>query len=482
MLQKNKLVKNLFSLSIAEIATKGVAFFITFYLARVFNVEGYGIVTKITTIVAYLTMVNLGFNMVGLRAISRNIEEKEKYVNNILTLKIVLSLILFSLVCIYIFFFSQANFLVKIAFLLGSLQIFTTSIQIDWFYQSIERMEILGLRQFLVSVITLIGVFLFVKTAEDIPIYMAIVSCSLLLNNSWLLLLYRKSYAKLRLTFNFAFWKELLKSSLPITSSIINTTLVNSFNIIYLSLTVNDYRLGLFSAAFKLYAFCMIPASIVQNSFLPTIARATTVSEKQDAMQKYSKLLALTVSILAVIVIFFADFFINLVFGNNFSGSVNLLRLLMIALFFSFYNTSIMPSMLAWEKEKNIMYIFTVAAIVNILLNIILVNNYWEIGSTFATIGTEITLSILLSILLIREIGKNYIRTFAKFIVIAIISVSIAYLLSHLNLIFKIEYFATISQTILSILGIILSFIIFLFLVFKLNYINFQEIKRSIKR
>ena len=70
---QNKLVKNLFSLSLAEIATKGIVFFLNVYIARVLKVEGYGIITNITSIVVYLTMINLGFNMVGLRAVSKSI-------------------------------------------------------------------------------------------------------------------------------------------------------------------------------------------------------------------------------------------------------------------------------------------------------------------------------------------------------------------------------------------------------------------------
>ena len=488
---QNRLLKNLFSLSLAEIATKGIVFFLNVYIARVLKVEGYGIITNITSIVIYLTMINLGFNMVGLRAVSRIPSNREKYVNNILTLKLVLSIILFAFLVLYIIYLSEQSYLEKIALLLGGLQLFSTALQIDWFYQSIERMEILGLRQFLVSLVTFIGVIIFVKSPDDIHIYMAIVSLSLLINNGWLIILYIKKYAKIHFEFQLNFWKQLLNGSLPITVSIVCTTIINSFNIIYLGLTVSDYRLGLFGSAFKLYAFSIIPASIIQNAFMPSIARAVDISSRQQVMLKYVKMLSFVASIIPIIIMFFADFFINLIYGDKFIGAVINLRYLMFAIFFGYYNVSIMPTMLAWGKEKIIMGIFCIAALVNIVLNIIFVNNFLEIGSAFASIGSELIASVLLTILLVREINKNYISTFIKFISIATISTGINYLIFNSGLILDSSIFynfnvyimkyLNIQNFIQNVLGIIFSFIGFLLFLSIFNIIKIKDL-RSIFR
>lgn len=488
---QNKLVKNLFSLSLAEIATKGIVFFLNVYIARVLKVEGYGIITNITSIVVYLTMINLGFNMVGLRAVSKNPADKEKFVNNILTLKLFLSIIIFAGLTAYILLLSEQSYIEKIALLLGSLQLFSTSLQIDWFYQSIERMEILGIRQFLVSLVTFIGVILFVKSPADIPIYMAIVSISLLLNNGWLLILYIKKYAKIHLEFQLKFWKKLLNGSLPITASTICTTIINSFNIIYLGMTVSDYKLGLFGAAFKLYAFSIIPASIIQNAFIPSIARTVDVQEKQQAMQKYSKMLAFVASIIPIIMIFFSEFFITVVYGDRFIDAVINLRYLMFAIFFGFYNVSIMPAMLAWGKEKIIMGIFAAAAIVNIILNIILVNSFAEVGSAFASIGSELTASVLLTILLMKEINKNYIFIFLKFIGIAIIPTAISYFIFNSSLITNNSVIHSINNFVndyinvpnfsQNLLGILTSFAGFLLFLSLFGIIKIKDLKRSLK-
>ena len=181
-MSRKKIAKNIFSLTLAEFATKGIAFFLNAYIARVFDVEGFGIVSKVTSIFLYiLIVVNLGFAMTGLRAVSKNIDEHKKYVDNIITFKLIIALVCFIILSIYIITAPGLSSVMQAALLLGSLQLFGAVIQIDWFFQAIERMEILGLRQVLVNLTTFVCVILFVHSPSDIALYIFIVSISLFL-------------------------------------------------------------------------------------------------------------------------------------------------------------------------------------------------------------------------------------------------------------------------------------------------------------
>ena len=163
----------------------------------------------------------------------------------------------------------------------------------------------------------------------------------------------------------------------------------------------------------------------------------------------------------------------------------------MFAIFFGFYNVSIMPAMLAWGKEKIIMGIFAAAAIVNIILNIILVNSFAEVGSAFASIGSELTASVLLTILLMKEINKNYIFIFLKFIGIAIIPTASSYFIFNSSLITNNSVIHSINNFVndyinvpnfsQNLLGILTSFAGFLFFLSLFGIIKIKDLKRSLK-
>jgi len=470
-MSKNKILKNIFSLSVATFATKGLVFVINAYLARILGVEGYGTVAIVTSILLYfIIFINLGFNTVGIRSIAKNNNEKEKYVDNIISLKIFLAIISYAGLIIYALLLNDSA-IVKTALIIGGLQLFAEAIQLVWFYQAIEKMEIIAIRAVLINTVTLICLLLFVKSPEDIPIYILIVSVSILLNNFWLVVLYLKQYAKIKLQFQLKFWKTLLKESSTVAATSLITALMTTFGILFLAKFVGEYDAGLFSAAFKLLTFCFIPAFIIQDAFSPTISRAITLEEKIEITSKYSKIIALSGSIIATIVLFYPDIFTAIVSGNKFMDSVPILRILMINCFVAFYNLSIVPVLLYWKLEKKSMYSYIIAVIICIGLNILLIQYWSGVGAAFATLGAELVLAISVSYFFFKEIKKLYLSIFLKLIVLGLLSGFIGKSVLHL---------ANLHDIYFQFIGILITLISFIFLTLRFKIIELRDIKKLI--
>ena len=97
MSSNKKIFKNMVFLTIAEIANKGMLFVSTAYLTRIILAEGMGIIGYANSILSYfLILVNLGFNIVGQREIAKFPELIKKYVNSIITIRLLLSIISFT--------------------------------------------------------------------------------------------------------------------------------------------------------------------------------------------------------------------------------------------------------------------------------------------------------------------------------------------------------------------------------------------------
>jgi O-antigen/teichoic acid export membrane protein len=338
-------------------------------------------------------------------------------------------------------------------------------------------MEILGLRQILVNVVTLVGVLIFVKSEKDIPIYLFIVSISLILNNFWLVVVYIKKYAKIKFQIIVAFWKELFKSSISIAGTLFLLTITTTFNVFLLSNFAGEYETGLFGASYRLFALCLLPISIIQYASIPNISKALAAKERQNSLTNYVKLLAFVGGIISAIILFFPDFFVSIIFGQKYAEATPVLQLLMIACFFCYYNGSMLHPLFAWGYERKIFRIYVIIAISNVLLNIFLISFFSEIGAALAFLISEMFLSTLFSILFFKEVKKIYIFNFLKLILFALSSCLFGYLSIKLiqnYFIFKLE--------IIQLIGIIISLICFISLIFYLKIIEIKDIKRIFRK
>ena len=146
MRTSRKILKNMFSLSIAEIANKGIIFITTAYLARVILPEGFGIIGYASSFIVYFILIsNLGLNTVGTREIAKTPEKINKYVNSIFTARVFLSIFsyigLFIIVLFYDFTIEE-----KYVIWIAGINVIFNAINSDWVFQGIEKMEVAASR------------------------------------------------------------------------------------------------------------------------------------------------------------------------------------------------------------------------------------------------------------------------------------------------------------------------------------------------
>ena len=248
---------------------------------------------------------------------------------------------------------------------------------------------------------------------------------------------------------------------------------MGTFGIIFLSATSGDYETGLFSAAFKLLSFCLIPTIIIQTAFSPSISRAATLEEKKQSIAKYSKIIALLGSAIATTFSFFPDVFTVIVYGDKYTDSITILRVLMFNCFIVYYNTSIAPILFLWKLEKKSIYAYTISVISCIGLNILLIPHWNGIGAAFATLGADITLAIALSYFFFKEIHRLYLFDFLKLIGLGLLSGFIGK--SVLSL-------ADLQNVYFQFIGIAITLISLSFFVLKFRIVELDEIKKIFKK
>lgn len=102
------ILKNFVSLSGGELFSKAIAFITTIYLARVISPEGFGIIGYATAFVSYfLLFIDFGFDIISVKKIANDKSQIEKYVNNIISFRLLIASIAFLVFGMVLFFINE---------------------------------------------------------------------------------------------------------------------------------------------------------------------------------------------------------------------------------------------------------------------------------------------------------------------------------------------------------------------------------------
>ncbi|MGA2299052.1 MAG: flippase, partial [FCB group bacterium] len=397
MKQSRKILKNMFSLTVAEASSKGIVFIYNAYLARVILPEGFGIIGFASAYLMYfLLFVNLGFNTVGIREIAKSHSNTNKYVNSIIGIRALFAVIAFAMLFFSTFALDKPM-VVKYIIWISGINLFSNAILLDWVFHGNERMEFLGLRQFISSLLNLIGVVLLVHNQNDVIMAMVVTVASTLINSIWMLLLYIKMYGKIKLTFDLTFLRELLKSSIPITFSNFFVTILNTLNILMLGILKSNQETGYYKAAFQTVLLTVVPTVIIQNAFFPLISRSDSLEDRQKVMKKFFLLIFLIGTIVSVGFYTYSDYLILTIFGKDYIAAANLMRILMLSSVIIYINTGTTVPLIGWKKEKLVMYSIITGGMINIGLNFAMIPPYGAVGAAWATVISESSICIGLS-------------------------------------------------------------------------------------
>lgn len=433
-----RILKNLFSLSIAEVANKGILFLSTIYLARTILPDGFGVISFANSLLIFFSLaVNLGFNIVGSREIAKDHSKIPLYAEQITSIRLILALVA-AAALIFVALIISKPLTTKIVIIISSVNLFSQAILMDWVYQGNEKMEFLALRQVVTSLLSLMGLLLFVKTPNDIILAMIITVASMLINSLWMFALYTKMYGKIKLGIDKVFVRTLLKSSIPITFSTFFILIFNFLNIVMLGFLRSDAETGFYTAAFKFVVLVLTPSAIIQNAFFPVLSRSVSIEDRQKKIQIYGNFIFIIGAIISLIIMLFPAQIIGLVYGSKYVESIPLLQILMGTVLVMYLNTIYYPPLVSWKFEKTVMYAIGTGGIINIILNFLLIPRYGASGAAWSTVFSELTVLMGLLIIMKKVIRKIFILKKLVILSVAVFSVAGGYFLDrffHINVI-----------------------------------------------
>lgn len=374
---------------------------ITFpYITRVLNPNNLGRITFSQSIISYFTLLAaLGLSNYAIREGAKIRNEKAKvekfacevYSVNVITTicSLVLLFIITSLVPVL---YSYA----VIIYIL-SLSIVFTTYGAEWLNSIYEDYLYITVRSFSVQLISLVLLFLFVKSPDDVYVYAFLLSLSPALIGI-LNRIHCRQYFRIRFTLHCNFKKHIVPM-LIFFANTVSVTIYCNADMTMLGLFKGDYNVGIYSLSVKIYN---IIKGLLAALILVTIPRLSNYyGEDQRTKFKelitsvtYALLLLLGPMIMGIIIL--ADPVVNILGGSEYAASVCSLRILSVALLFAILGGIITNSInIPIEKEKNNLIATAAAAIVNIVLNLLFIPLFKENGAAFTTLLAELTVIVV---------------------------------------------------------------------------------------
>lgn len=408
------------------------------YLSRIVGPKGVGVYSYNYSIVYYFMLITLlGVNNYGNRTIAKVRDDKNKLSYNfwsIYLFQLMMGLIMVILYLGYIYIF-DINY--KNIALIDTLFIISSILDINWFFFGLEEFKKTITRNIFVKTGTIILIFIFVKTQNDLWKYTIIMSGMTCLSQ---LILW--GFLKDKINMTKISIKDIIQHIKPnfiLFIPIIAISLYKMMDKIMLGIIANVEEVAYYENAEKIHNIPMSLIMALGTVMLPRMSNILSKGKKKLAneyIRKSMKFVMFMSFAMCVGLIVVGEKFAPVYFGEKFSKSGILIILLAITIPFSAI-ANVLRTQYIIPNEKDKIYICSVfvAAFFNLILNAIFIPRLYSVGACIGTISAEALVMIFQSYLIRKDIEiKEYVRFGRIFLYKSLIMLVLLYPLNFINM------------------------------------------------
>ena len=461
MTKINNIAKNTSYLTLALILQKIISFTYFTLLARYVGPASLGkyyFAISFTTIFAIF--IDLGFANVLIREVAKNSERAQKWLSNILALKIPLTIltlaVVFGLINVLNYDSITRN-LVYISCICMVLDSFTTT-----FFSVVRGFHNLkyeSISSVIFQLIVLIfGYGALLAGGGLVPAMLALALASTFNFTYSLIILKSKIKISLKLIYDKVLTKEILKVSWPFALYAIFQRLYTYLDSVLLSVLAGDVEVGLYQVAFKIiFALQFLPMAFTASLY-PAMS-SYWQSNKEQLLVSFERAMnyLIIISLPIIIGIIVLSDKIILLFSEGYSGALLPLEISIVSLFFIFINFPIGSLLNACDKQQKNTLNMGIVTVVSIVLNFLLIPHFKAVGASITVLITNF-LMFILGMYWVKKIipyryGKN-LKIFAKVLLASLVMGAIVFFgKNYLNVFVATIIGAGIYFTLLLILG-----------------------------
>ena len=392
-----RVAKNTGIIISGDLVFRLVSLVVTIYLARYLGKVGFG---KYNFVFAYLAFFNiitdLGLQTILVREMAREPTHAPKLIGNAYIIRWILTVLAVASSIIVITLMSYPTDTTTYIYIASLTVLF---ISFSDFYRTIFeanlRMEYNIIAKLTFKVLSAGLIFWIIFSHGTLmQVMIALVfseMVKMLISYS-----FSRKLVKPRFEIDFGLWRYLLKEALPIALYSVIYIIYFRIDVVMLSMMQGDAPVGIYSAAYKLSEpLSLIPYALMISLFPIMSASFKSSEERLIKSYKLATRYLLIISLpIATGTTILADKIIFLIYGTEFAGSATALQILIWALVFTSTNSVLLSLLVSMDKQKLNTVSIASCAIVNVILNFILIPILSYNGAAIATVATNIVLYI----------------------------------------------------------------------------------------
>lgn len=440
------------------------------YLARTLKAEAIGINSWSHSVVSYFVMfAALGLSNYGNREIAKTREgDIGRTFSSIYAVQFVASIIVILAYVVYLIFFSSQY---KEILWIQLLFIISQMLDITWYFAGIEDFRSVVIRNTLVKILNLVAIFIFIRTPDDLWIYTFITGFLTMVTQAvmWLILLKR-------IKLNIPKIEEVIPHIKPVLILFIPVLAISVFTYmdkLMIGIMSTMEQSGFYENTNKIIGIPKAVITALGTVMMPRTASLIAEGKEEESLRYIENTMTYTFAFgapLAFGMMSVAIMFSTVFWGEDFSSCGPLISVMAPSILFSVYGNVIRTQYLI-PRSKDVEYTVSliVGAIVNFIVNFMLIPDYGAMGATIGTLVAEIVLTVLQAFFVHRKLPViKYIIHNGMFLIFAFIMYKVLILIQH--------YLATtiVNLIILIVLGGMIYFLM------SYVYINYSKNKQAV--
>ncbi|WP_406661236.1 flippase [Methanolobus sp. ZRKC3] len=383
------IAKNTSILILGNLSFRIISFFVTIQIARYLGSELFGVYNFVFAYLAFFNITSdLGMQFIIVREMSQEKDMATKIIGNAYIIRLFLT-VLSMIVAISIASLTDYPFSTKYYIYIASLTVFFISFS-DFYstiFQTNLKMQYNIYSKLAYRILSAILILFVIYLEKPLiyVIYSLVVSEIVKLSLNYT---FSKKFLKPNFGFDRQLCKYMLLQSLPLALSSSIQIIHNKVDIIMLSFIKANADIGIYSAAYRLSEPVLFITFALTASIFPIMASSFKDSTERMIKTYYLSVKYLLIVMLPIVIVISSTSseIIELVYGVEFIEASKPLSILVWSLVIISFN-SVMSNMLIAAGQQKIYTLSTlISAIVNIMLNMILIPIWSYNGASIATV------------------------------------------------------------------------------------------------
>lgn len=412
-LEKKRLTKNVFSLTIVQIATYVLPLISVPVISRIIGPEKYGIINFSAAFVVYFTLlIGYTFDFTATRKIAKD-SENENLRNNVFSevfytqcILFLFSTITFIILLVTVQELKENRTIIILSYLICISTLFTQ----NWLFQAMQDLSKVAVFNVISRILFTVTILITVRREGDYiwqPFLIGIIQIIIALCSFiWAYKKYKIKLIKISLTRCFkVLWEERM-----IFFSLVFVNLYTSTNTLILGLNQNAEQVGYYTAGQRLIIISQSVLAIpLTQAFFPYIGKAFGESREKgiDIVQKLTPLVVIILGATSIAMTIFGPWMIRLFYGEKFEPAIIVFQIQStIPLIVALSNILGIQIMMNLGMDKQFFKITASAGVASIFLNFLTVKRWGYLASTYNWMFTEVFI-LFLMYLVVRKKGLD---------------------------------------------------------------------------